>query len=260
MVKGRQKSTSLINPVGPGSANAENAHISNGSPAEWLDAAPFSDADEFQIDEVADSWLRLRWQLSRKMLARAESSMGRDGYRKQWVVRAYDVDTGETGLPNKTLLTQIDIPEDRQEWFLFLPRQVPTCLIELGIVFGKGRYFSLLRSNLVLLAPQMARPSSATPLGTSTLPEELDNNEPPPLTVRGQFVLTGETRGGVRMLIDDQDIPVDPPTGQFEWKLPLSNGRVVVPILASDGYRHRRALLAIETNFHLLPPEPKQDD
>lgn len=213
--------------------------------------------DNLLVEEVADQWLHLRWSISPKTLERADSVMGRDGHRAVRVLRISRVEQDESRLHCKELVEEIEIPPSAGEWFVRVSGKDYRWLIEIGMTFGKGRFFSMLHSPPVTLSgSRVSLQGTQRFLGTESLLESLERRDPPPLQVQGTFVLNGKTRPGTRTTIDDQVIPVDPETGEFEWRLPLTNGRVVVPINAVDRGRTRRALLALDLNFHLLEPEP----
>lgn len=213
--------------------------------------------DSLIVEEVADQWLRVRWSLSSKTLERADSAMGSDGHRAARVLRISQVEQDESRLHCKELVQEIEIPASASEWFVRVSGKDFRWLIEIGTIFGQGRFFSMLHSPLVTLSGSRVS-LQGTPrfLGTESLLESLERRDPPPLQVQGTLVLHGQTRPGTKTTIDDQVIPVDQETGEFEWSLPLSNGRVVVPINAVDKGKTQRALLAIDLNFHLLDPEP----
>ncbi|HWL07504.1 MAG TPA: DUF4912 domain-containing protein [Planctomicrobium sp.] len=255
----RQKAVSPAN--GRVSSEVENSQTASGR----LDrgaAAPHPDEenDRFHVEEVGDRWLHVAWNVSQKTADRARSAMGREMHGHRRVLRVHRIDQGESAPPSKFLLMQIDIPEGGLEWFVHLPADCLICQIELGMAFGKNRFFSLLHSSPFTRNQQLLHRRSGSLLGFPANGEESDSGDPPPLAVQGTFVLNGETRCGVRILVDDRDVVVDPATGRFEWKLPLSNGRVVVPVRATEAGQVRRALLAIETHFHLLAPESTSDE
>ncbi|SFJ53710.1 DUF4912 domain-containing protein [Planctomicrobium piriforme] len=217
--------------------------------------------DSFHVEEAGERWLHLRWSLSQKTLARAESAMGREGHRSTRMLRLHSIEQGESGPPSKELLQQIDVPLDAAEWFLKVPTSAPAWLVEYGAAFGQNRFFSMLHSSPILLSTHRASQRQTEQLlAKTTLLDSLDAGHPPPLTLQGTFVLQGVTSPRARVLVDDRDVAVEPQSGQFHWQLPLSNGRVVVPINVTQSGQVRRALLAVETNFHLLDPEPAGED
>jgi hypothetical protein len=217
--------------------------------------------DSLQLDEVGDRWLHIRWQVSPKTQARAESAMGRDVHRSTRLLRLHCVDPGEDGPPSKQLVQELELPGGVLEWFVRIPTEATIWQVEIGIRFGKGRFFSLLHSSPVTLSPRRARRiEGENQFSPWSLSETLEGGNPPQLEIQGTFVLSGKTRPQARVLVDDRTVPVDTDTGLFEWRLPLENGRLVVPVNVTDAGQIRRALLAIETNFHLLAPEPMSED
>lgn len=219
------------------------------------------DDDLLDINEIIDGWLHIRWTISKKTAARANSAMSHDSLRSQRVVRLHQIEQSDSGPVVKELLQQIEIPNDAHEWIVRIPHRPITLQIEYGALFGKGRFFSILHSGPTTHTPKRHSSQHNAGLLTPTVfSAAFDSSDPPPLSVQGFFLIQGRTSQRARLQIDDRDVPVDPATGQFEWKLPVSNGRIVVPVSSTETRQIRRGLLAVETNFHLLDPEPPQDD
>jgi hypothetical protein len=217
--------------------------------------------DTLTVNEMGDGWLQIRWLVSEKTLARANSAMGRDAYKKMRVLRVHRISQDESGPRNKALAEELPIPEDVQEWYFRVPNSIDGWLIELGIVFGKGKFFSLLHSVPVVISLGRNKSLAADRLLTQRpLAGAIESGSPPPLQLRGAIQLNGFTGPDAQATIDDQVVPVDRRTGEFEWRLPLSNGRVVVPVMVTESGKVQRALLAVELNVHLLEPEPVDDD
>ncbi len=265
MAKGRQRTIRLANSHSEsgdrefGFGKTDSSDRTDRAGRADRDVAGVLDSDEFRIEEVGERWLRVQWQLTSKTLDRANSVMGREGHGQQRVLRVHGIDQGEAAPPSKTLLSQIEIPTGAGEWFLRVPSTCPVCLVELGVLFGKGRFFSLLHSSPTEFTSRFAHQRRATYLGESTIGEEAESGEPPSLRVQGTFVLNGQASTAAKVLIDDMPVSVDSKTGNFEWQMQLANGRVVVPVRVLEAGRICRALLAIETNFHLLSPEPDDE-
>ncbi|WP_437225378.1 DUF4912 domain-containing protein [Planctomicrobium sp. SH661] len=217
--------------------------------------------DALIVEEVGDCWLRARWTISQKTLERATSAMGREGHRAVRVLRLLRVEQDDSGPRSKALIQEIEVPLSAEEWFLRVPTVEHAWVVEVGVTFSKGRFFSMLHSVPVALNGSRASVQGAQRyLGSERFLDSLEGGDPPPLAVQGTFLMQGATQPGARVSVDDQSVPVDPRTGAFEWKLPLSNGRVVVPMNVIESGRIQRALLAIDLNFHLLEPEPGGDD
>ncbi|WP_437192296.1 DUF4912 domain-containing protein [Planctomicrobium sp. SH527] len=224
-------------------------------------ATESDDNDLLDINEVIDGWLHIRWTISRKTAARAESAMSHDALRSQRVLKLHQIEQNDSGPGVKELLQQIEIPKDAHEWIVRIPHRPITLQIEYGALFGKGRFFSILHSGPTTHTQKRhSSQQNAGLLTPSTFSAAFDSSEPPSLTVQGFFLIQGRTSPRARLQIDDRDIPVDSRTGEFEWKIPLSNGRIVVPVSSAETRQVRRGLLAVETNFHLLDPEPPHDD
>jgi hypothetical protein len=217
--------------------------------------------DALIVNELGDSWLQIRWLVSEKTLARAGSAMGRDSYKKQRVLRIHRISQDDSGPRNKALAEELPIPEDAREWYFRVPSTTDGWLVELGIVFGKGKFFSLLHSVPVIISLGRGKSLAAERLLMERpFAGSMEPGSPPPLHVRGTIQLNGCTHPNAHASIDDQAVPVNRQTGEFDWQLPLSNGRVVVPVTVTEAGKVQRALLAVEFNFHLLEPEPVDDD
>lgn len=216
--------------------------------------------DALIVEEVGNYWLRVRWTISPKTLERASSTMGREAHRAARVLRLFRVEQDDSGPRSQKLFQDIEIPTDAEEWFLHVPTTEHAWLVEVGTSFAQGRFFSMLHSvPVVLNGSRVSLQGARRYLGSEKLIDSLEGGVPPPLKVQGTFALTGSTTPGAQVQIDDQPVPVDARTGDFEWQLPLSNGRMVVPINVVDAGTVQRALLAIDLNFHLLDPEPNTE-
>lgn len=217
--------------------------------------------DALAVEEAGDGWLHVRWSLSEKTLARALSSMGRDGHRCSRVLRLSRVQLDDAGPRSRTHAGDIEVPNEACEWFLRVPSTSDAWAVDLGFCFGKGRFFSMLHSTPVTF--NKVRTPGQNPersLAGAALLNSMEGGAPPPLKVQGTFLLNGTTGPYAQMVIDDQNVPVMPGTGEFEWRLSLINGREVFPIVVSDSGKIQRALLAIEVNLRVLEPEVEDLD
>jgi hypothetical protein len=214
--------------------------------------------DALHVDEAGPRWLRIRWTVTEKTLARAASALGRDGHRCTRVLRLSRVEHDDAGPRSKELAGEIEIPLDASEWFLRVPAAGDAWGVEIGMLNAKGRFFSLLHSAPLQLRAIRSPASSSEKLLTA--PPTSDSPEPPSLKAGGMFLLSGATRPHAQMTIDDQPVEVDARTGAFEWRVPVANGREVFPIMISDAGKTHRALLAVEVNLRVLDPEPRQED
>ncbi|WP_437203543.1 DUF4912 domain-containing protein [Planctomicrobium sp. SH664] len=218
-------------------------------------------ADRLEVVQAGESWLHVRWTVSARTLERAHSSMGRDGFRRRQVLRLHRVDQDETGPRAKVFASEVEIPEEAREWFLAVPRLQAAWAVEIGFVFGKERFFSLLHTTPIMLVLRREGNDAARevfdPTPLTNLP---DAGLPPPLTLAGRLLVLGQTRPAAQLTIDDQPVAIDPQTGQFRWELSLANGRRVLPIIVSDRGKLQRALLAVDVNFHILPHEVVDED
>lgn len=209
------------------------------------------------MEEVGLHWVRACWSVTPKTLDRAASVMGRDAYHSSRVLRIFQIEQGDSGPRSKSLTEEIPVQQHVSEWFIHLPSAGHAWMVEVGVLFGEGRFFSLLHSAPMVL--NGTRTSLMKPpqfLGSERFLDSLEAGDPPPLKVQGKFVMNGITRPGSQAFIDDQPITVCPQTGKFDWELPLTNGRIVIPMNVSDCGKIQRALVAIDLNFHLLEPEP----
>ena len=186
--------------------------------------------------------------------------MQRDLARRELVLRLHRVSQDDTGPRSRQHVSDISVEEEANEWYVHVPSDDSAWILELGYCFGKDRFFSLLHSTPVTAKKRVSREgrSGAIDEGVKLL-AELDNRDPPPLQAQAIFQLHGTTRPEARLTIDDEVIPVQQ-SGKFEWSRSLSNGRVVLPVIATHDGQTRRGLLAIDVNFHLLDPESSNDD
>jgi len=216
--------------------------------------------DVFEVLPVNHCWLHVRWELTPKTLERAVAGMGPDWHRSQPALRVTRILHDDSGPHARELHKQLDIPTNIQEWFVDIPESEDSWGIELGYASNSGRFFSMLHSVPVATPHAGNRVSNASDVTPSVQQEPLRRtgvcNSSADFELKTELVITGSVHPSAILCIDDSPLPIDPKTGEFQWRTTLVNGRFVVPIEATTERERQRVLLAIEANSHYLDREP----
>ncbi len=243
----------------PGSTATDNRTI-HGTHRPIPRASSDDSLDSFTAAEAAPRWMHLSWSISAKSGQRAASALGGNFHRAQLVIRAAKLRQSDIGPPSSEPVLEVDIDPQAREWFIRLPDEHDLWSFELGYR-GPGRFFTLDRTSHCLSSAGRKTPLAETkPLVAADIQDILrDDGTSPPLELHGTFAISGRTAPFAQITIDEQGLPVDSQTGEFFLRFPAMPGRNVYAVVASAHGRHRRGLLAVEVNVHLLDEEPPEE-
>jgi hypothetical protein len=212
--------------------------------------------DRFDVEAINPRWLRARWGLTERTLERALAAMGADRHRARAVLRLQRVLHDETGPRSIEHVADFPIPGDASEWFVNTPRPGESWKLELGLLARENRFFCLARSVRV----QLPAPRGPLPAAAEDERDELrcanESVTAMRLDLQGELLIHGKTAPDANVTFDEEAIAVHEQTGEFQARIPLSQGRLVVAVESAHRTGRRRALLAVETHIRHLDPDP----
>lgn len=222
-------------------------------------------------------WIYASWLLTPAILERAEASLGANWHQAAPVLRVYDVLCDEDTSPTKCCLVRIPIMAAGDYWHIPIADPTRTYELQLGYETPKGQYFMLARSAPVKLplpgtpqarkyeeqrqdaifAASATEPSPRFPIRGSSAYRFCDDVS---LDVRAEILIVGKVTPQAHLTCQDEKVSVQK-NGSFEVRLPLEEGRQVIPLeaVSADGCESRTVVLAIERNTKTLAPQALND-
>lgn len=211
--------------------------------------------DWLNVREVAPFWLGIEWKVSPELVRRAAAALGSAWHQSTRVLRIYRVNWDESGPHAREHLRDVPLPEEATQWFVEIDGESRGWKLELGQAGPGGKFFSLLHSHdLEVAPPAQRRHSQPSESPQQTVPSSSLTTEPE-FSVTGEVIIQGKTLPGTNISVDDEHLRVHAKTGHFHWKTPLVHGRTIVPILAESGQQRLRAIISLEANIHYLERE-----
>jgi hypothetical protein len=215
--------------------------------------------------------------LTPAILERAEASLGANWHQAAPVLKVYDVLFDEDTSPTKRCLVRIPIQAAVEYWHIPIADPTRTYELQLGYETPKGQYFMLARSAPVKLplpgTPQArkfeeqrqdglysasaAEAAQRFPIRGSSAYRFCEDVS---LDVRAELLIVGKVTAQARLTCQEEKVSVQK-NGAFEIRLPLEEGRQVIPLeaISSDGCESRTVVLAIERNTKTLAPQALND-
>ena len=229
--------------------------IMQSSRAEHLPSHRLDDC--LKVYEVGAYWLALEWKVTPKLLERASAALGQDWHRAVKVLRLYRVDWDDSGPHAREHDRDEIIPDETTKWFLQVDGTSFGWKVELGYRVPGGKFFSLLHSPDLESDPATKHqfPKRSTPEEETPPWMQPEDSTEVSLQIEGDITLKGETVPQANVNVDDQPVEVHDQTGQFHWRAPLHNGRVIIPVVAEVSHHRLRAVISIESSIHYLEPE-----
>lgn len=243
--------------------------------------------DRLNAEAIGPNWLHVKWSLTKQMLQRAEAALGPDWHQAVPVLRVFDVDDPAANSASKTWLSDVEINQPLDNWFVPIERPGMTVRLQLGYLATNGRFFSLIRSGKVktLRAGTFRAMPPTSDQSTGTAGSENGANG---VRMNGQShaASNGHTNGktdshhpaDVDFVVDAEvtlrgrAFPVGKLTllnepieqtqnGDFIVRFALEEGRHVIPTvyLTPDGSEKRTIILALERNTKQMEPESLND-
>lgn len=256
-----------------------------------------SATDSLSVREADPFWLLVSWTLTPAAIRRAAAALGYDWHRAVPVLRMFEVASDDGGMPAQRHLADIDIHGATDHWYVPIEPPARTVRFVLGYRTPGGRFFALLRSNLVKIATSAEGTSGSQPWtqpalrpsrpgegalsqramaslscllqaqAASKIDDSLEADDESGAAAAGQFpfqvevelLVHGAAQRGAQVRVMGKAVDVGP-DGGFVLHLPVPSGRLVIPTtaLAADGSR-RTIIVAIERNTKELEPQAAGD-
>lgn len=239
--------------------------------------------DRILADEVDSYWIRVRWEIGRRGLRRAEAALGADWHHAVPALRVFDVTPDDGASAARRLVAQIEIHSETDQWFVPVTNPPRDFEVEIGYRTTGDRFHALARSRRI----RTSRPESrvtAEAAGNGAEPRRparvrvphdgagrgrtagigASNGKTPPafeFTLDAELVVHGVTHPHAETTLLGQ--PVQPDRdGAFDLRLTLPEGRQIIPAVAisPDGSEQRTIVLSIERNTRELEPQPLEDE
>ena len=227
-------------------------------------------ADLLVAEPVSSLWISARWNVSSRMLLRAESALGSDWHRARAVLRLLKITEEAEGPTSESRVRDTRVPIEAAECCVEVDRAGLSYRLQLGFsVPGGGEFFALSHSDPVTTPrrcqaddlPQPTAPTTPAPRPRpSPAPGHANGHAELPLEIHTDLVIYGRTEPETLIELDETSVKVGR-DGRFELRLPLENGRRFVPAKATAGDRasQRDVALSVERHLKLLDPEPTGD-
>ena len=238
-----------------------------------------ADDASLKAEAVEPTWIRAEWSVTQSTVSRAESALGAEWHRAVPVIRVVDITSSESGLPSSVIVSEVPVQPGADRWYLNVKEPGRSYRLELGYATPAGRFFALVRSAKVDLPVDMtgfskrhttvnspvSKPSAVTKRASNSpdwddeAPGDFDELNMDPNVPRTRLQLGAEVtvfgRGEPDAVIDIADERVNlQPDGSFEIRLPLEDGRQVLPVFATANGETRTVVLALERNTKELEP------
>ncbi len=218
-------------------------------------------------------WIYACWRLTNRILDRAEASLGANWHRSSPMLKVFDVTAGEDASPTKRCVASIPIPSPVDHWYV--PARDPSRTYELQIGYEgpTGQFFLLARSTPVKLplpgTPQARKyDEERREAALQGSPAETGHRFPirgsaafrfsddVSLEVEADVLIAGQVSPDAMLSCQDQEVSAGA-DGTFEIRLPLEEGRQVIPLeaVSADGSQSQTVILAIERNTKMLAPQ-----
>ena len=256
------------------SAAGDKAKPSAPRPLRLKANAPGGQSERITAQPRGSYWIYAQWQLTGRILDRAEASLGSHWHRAAPVLRVFDVTAGDETSPTKRCVSCIPLLAPVDHWYVPVADPRQTYEVQLGYETAKGQFFVLARSKPVKLpmpgTPQArkydeqrresAPPGSAGeaghrfPIRGSAAFRFADDVS---LEVEADLMIVGQVSPHAVLSFQEAEVPTQA-DGTFEIRVPLEEGRQVIPLeaVSADGTQSRTVVLAIERNTKTLEPQP----
>lgn len=241
--------------------------------------------DKLVVQACDPWWLHARWEISQRMIGRAEAALGSEWHRAIPVIRLYDVSRDDLGTNAKSMLKDIEIHGNVDHWFIPVDKPAQELKLQIGYRTASGKFFALARSNNVSTpqpgtrgrvslgkSPQNGNGEAngfqireiheTKPATIAFLAEKpnagklIDDTRDYPFSLEAELIVYGSTDPRCEFTLMGEAVPVSD-DGSFSVRFHLPNGRQVVPAVTvtPDGSETRTIVMAIERNTKELEPQ-----
>ena len=211
-------------------------------------------------------WVKVQWRLTPEIVGRARASLGVEWHRSTAVIRVFAAGRDEASNASPTCLRDIEIHGDADCWYVPVENPPGTFRFAIGCRAPGGKFFTMARSRVV----QTPRPGDEAPATSygDEIARELSSNvrfsqglaprtgvQDAQLRVDADVVVRGSAHPGARVTCMGRHVEVAP-DGSFLIRVPLPNGRQVIPASAvvPGCPEEQTVVLAIERNTRELEP------
>jgi hypothetical protein len=94
-------------------------------------------------------WLQACWELAAQSVQRAQVAMGQDWHTARPVLRLFHITNAAASSSSERVVRDIAIHGGVKNWYIDVKEAPQTYRVEIGYLSGKGRFYSLARSNTV---------------------------------------------------------------------------------------------------------------
>ncbi|HJS08747.1 MAG TPA: DUF4912 domain-containing protein [Pirellulales bacterium] len=94
-------------------------------------------------------WLQACWELAAQSIQRAQVAMGQDWHTARPVLRLFLITNSAASSSSERVLRDMAIHGGVKNWYIDVKEAPQTYRVEIGYLSGKGRFYSLARSNTV---------------------------------------------------------------------------------------------------------------
>ena len=205
--------------------------------------------DQVSADVEDPHWLSVEWQIGPATLDRIAASLGSRWRTAGPLLAVYLCGDLETSVPCRRKLQTLRIPRGTTRWHVQVEHPGDCYQIELGYGHGPEDLLPIAHSGLIRThASRNGEASRPLPDGNQPLPFP-SAGERLTLAVACEIVIHGQTRAGASVRIDDQAVPVDA-QGRFELRRPLDDGRLMLPVVATEPCGGEQCTIALVVEQH----------
>lgn len=278
-------------------AKVEPQAVENGAKRKRIAVTELSRSGETKVDSdfafaraCGPYWIHVAWRIGEKARQRARAALGVNWYRAALTARIVDVTPDDSGRNLDRSSRHTVLRPGSREWFFEVSGAPRAYRIEVGYSAQSGRFLALVRSNTVasILPGCGERSDHCKPIRSNSTPNgaesdagglsaqvELADREHRndarrmrerqfgsiALELETEMVVRGQASGCARVSVLHADVRTKS-NGAFAVRLPIGDGRLVVPIVASslDGMDRRIAVISVERNLRWLDPNSLDGD
>ncbi|MCA9071370.1 MAG: DUF4912 domain-containing protein, partial [Planctomycetaceae bacterium] len=193
-------------------------------------------------------WISASWILTSEILDRAEASLGRHWHQAKPMLRVFDVNSRDDNCPTICCVANIPIHGEVDYWYVPITDPSRTYELQIGYETEQGNFFVLARSAALKLpqpgTPQ-ARKYEEQRQETGAQIAALDNlhrfpirgaaafrfSDDVSLEVEADLLVVGQVSPHAQLTCQEEKVSIER-DGSFEIRLPLEDGRQVIPLEA----------------------------